>query len=105
MLEMIYGLEPIRFEKDDIIMEELEEVYKCVFTKSDIQIGYSINGQYIFRLNVKDAEVGAYGITFNKRAHYIYKVNQDSNCQFIRKINWMKAMNNPAYKEVSNLIK
>jgi hypothetical protein len=42
MVEIIYGLEPIRYEKDDIIMQEQDEVEKCVFIHK-VQIGYSIN--------------------------------------------------------------
>lgn len=44
-----------------------------MFCVNRIHIGYSINRKQIFRLGFENAEIGAYGLTFRKRSHFIYK--------------------------------
>ena len=38
--------------------------------------------------------IGAYGITFNKNSHYIYKVTNNSEGFFIRRQNWLGIIEN-----------
>lgn len=76
-----------------------------MFCVNRIHIGYSINRKQIFRLGFENAEIGAYGLTFRKRSHFIYKATQTSDCQFIRKTTWNKIMNNTTYEDVVEQMK
>ena len=55
--------------------EELDDVQEIIFlSDSDIKIGYSMNNKRIFRLSQTANAVGVFGVTFNRKSHYIYKV-------------------------------
>lgn len=53
-------------------------------SETDIKIGYSINNKKLFRITQGANAVGVYGVTFNRKSHYIYKVIQESVGYFIR---------------------
>jgi len=83
-------LEPIFFEPNFLIIDELDEFSEVIFPmEGTYKVGYSINKKeyYVdkFGLNV----IGAYGVTFNKRALFLYKSITHINGYFIRKINWL----------------
>lgn len=50
MTDIIFGLEPIRYERDSMILEELDEVDKVVFCVTRIKIGYTINREPKYRI-------------------------------------------------------
>jgi len=105
MIDIIFGLEPIQYKKNDLILQELDEVDKVVFSVAKVHIGYSINRKQIFRLALENPVIGAYGMTFKKRAHFIYKCTQNADCLFIRKTKWMTILKNSNYREVTEQIK
>lgn len=105
MMDIIFGLEPIHFKRNDMILQELDEVDKVVFCVTRVHIGYTINRKPIFRLGFQNAEIGAYGLTFKKRSHFVYKSTQKTDALFIRKTSWMKIMNNSNYKDVTEQMK
>jgi len=74
MLTMLTYLEP-RFEKKKtIIVDELDEVNELIFVyQGTVAIGYEINKQKRFSFRYIDrCVIGAFGLTFNQRASYIY---------------------------------
>ena len=80
MNDIIFGLEPIQYMKNEMILQELDEVDKVVFSVARVHIGYSINMKPIFRLALNNAEIGAYGMTFKRRSHFIFKATQNCDC-------------------------
>jgi hypothetical protein len=58
------------------------------------QVGYSINKKSMFRLKQAKIDIGAYGMTFNKRSHYIFRTANDTDGFFIRKNNWFNLLKN-----------
>ena len=51
-------------------------------------IGYSINKKSFYRLKFRNLPIGMYGLTFQKKSHYIYKALGNCNGYFIRRVNW-----------------
>ena len=49
--------------------------------------------------------IGAYGVTFNKRALFIYKTYTECEGFFIRKKEWLKIINCEDHKEIVLLLK
>jgi hypothetical protein len=54
---------------------------------------------------MKHSDIGAYGVTFNKKSNFIYKTPHDSEGFFIRKKNWINLINNDDSQEINELIK
>ena len=48
-------------------------------------VGFTINHVQMFPLIVTNVMIGAYGITFGKNSHYIYKANHNSEGFFVRR--------------------
>ena len=98
-------LEPIKANKNQILFEELDEIDEIVFVcNSEIKIGYSINNKKFFRLTHQCNAVGAYGVTFNRKSHFIYKVVSDSEAYFIRQNNWSTMINSFDNKQLKQSI-
>jgi hypothetical protein len=49
--------------------------------------------------------IGDYGVTFNKRAIFIYKTKTACEGYFVRKKNWNSVIDNPDFKEIVTLLK
>ena len=83
-------LEPIRFDKDEILINELEEFNQIYFIrKGHYLVGFEMNKENRFCLSFKKNNViGAYGMTFRKRSDVIYKTKTRCYGSFIRKTNW-----------------
>lgn len=75
MIDMLQTLEPRREDKNFILLHELDEVAEVIFIMNGIyDIGFEINRCPHMVLRFKNSNViGAYGVTFNKRAIFIYK--------------------------------
>ena len=83
--DVLQLLEPMKAEKNEMLYQELDDMQEIVFlSESDIKIGYSINNKKLFRITQGANAVGVYGVTFNRKSHYIYKVIQESVGYFIR---------------------
>mmetsp|Transcript_24293 Transcript_24293/g.37503 ORF Transcript_24293/g.37503 Transcript_24293/m.37503 type:complete len:165 (+) Transcript_24293:1639-2133(+) len=96
MMQVLSNLEPRQEKKDTILFSELAEFDEVIFfMKGSFDIGYSINMQAKFKLRFKMQNViGAYGVTFYKRALFIYRTSSFCEGYFIRKANWLAIMNN-----------
>ena len=49
--------------------------------------------------------IGAWAVTFGKRALFIYKTLTQITGYFIRKTNWLVIINNPEYKDLIDKFK
>jgi hypothetical protein len=96
MIEMLGYLEPRREEKDKILFEELDEVNEVIFFNNGIyEIGFEINRTKEYVLRYKDCNlIGAYGVTFHKRSHFVYKTYTVCEGFFIRRQNWLELIDN-----------
>ena len=67
-------LEPFEESRRTILIEELEEFHVISFVhKGTVLVGYEFNKQKRYCLKLKNkAVIGAYGVTFNHRAKFIY---------------------------------
>ena len=86
MVELMKNLEPMKFDKDQILLNELDPHLEIFFIMDDnYDVGFTINHVPIFPLIVTNVMIGAYGITFGKNSHYIYKANHNSEGFFVRR--------------------
>lgn len=97
MIDILMGLEPCREEKDVILFEELDEINEVLFfITGKYEIGYSINKEDRFKLRFTNAcAIGAYYVTFHKRAIFVYITRAYCHGYFIRKNKWTKIIENP----------
>ena len=95
MLHLLGSLEPRRELKDHILFEEQDEVNEVIFfNNGTYEIGFEINKFKEYVIRYKDCNlIGAYGCTFNKRSHFVYKTFTDCEGFFIRRENWKDLLN------------
>jgi hypothetical protein len=91
MYQLIQYLEPFREKGKTVLKEELDEFNEIMFVnKGKVMIGYEINKEKRYCIAYHDKIViGAYGITFNQRAAFIYAALTPIEGYFIRKTNWI----------------
>lgn len=91
MINILRELEPLRIDGRKYLVQELDEFSEVVFfEKGHYKIGYTVNREEIYKIYYEGVNViGAYGVTFNKRALYIYKTVTTCQGYFIRKKNWL----------------
>lgn len=78
MIRIMSLLEPIKYQKNEIIFQELDEYSEVIFIlNAYFKIGYSINRQQFFKIKKKNIPIGAYGVTYVKKSYYIYKTISD----------------------------
>lgn len=72
---MLNNLEPIRYSRNQIVFEELDEYSEVVFlvNSAKFEVGYSINKNTFYKLQKQNIDIGAYGVTFRVRSHYIWR--------------------------------
>jgi hypothetical protein len=90
MHSILYQLEPFEEPRRTELIEELEEFHVIQFIqKGTVLIGYEFNKQKRYCLKLKNrAVIGAYGVTFNHRARFIYTSLNRIEGFFIRKQAW-----------------
>lgn len=89
MFEVLQNLEPIKYEKHTILFDELDEFHSVVYIlNSFYHVGFSVNKKHYFKLKQKNQDIGAYGVTFNKKSSFIFKTGAESHAFFIRKKKW-----------------
>ena len=85
-------------------LDEFTEVY--FFNKGTYEIGFEIDHKPYFILQYKNSNViGAYGLTFNVRALFIYKTLSVCNGFAIRKKKWFDILNDNNNELIMNTIK
>lgn len=96
MVHIIKNLEPFREDKHTVLYNELDEFNEILFVnKGKVVVGYEINKvkRYCIQFSNK-CTIGAYGITFNKRAKFIYTALTKIAGYFIRQPCWLEALEN-----------
>ena len=75
MIRILENLEPVRFDEDTYLYRELDEFNIVLFfDKGEYKIGYSINNKEEYSISYNGVNViGAYAVTFNKRALFVYR--------------------------------
>jgi hypothetical protein len=67
-------------------VNELDPHQEIIFVMNDhYEVGFSINHVQILKLKLMNIMIGAYGVTFNKNSHYIYRVTNKSEGFFVRR--------------------
>ena len=96
MIEMLGQLEPRHEFKDVILFEEQDEVNEVIFfNNGTYEVGFEINRTKEMVLRYKNCNlIGAYGVTFNKRSHFVYKTFTDCEGFFIRREAWKGLIDN-----------
>lgn len=91
MLSILQYLEPRREEKGVMLVRELDEFNEVYFFNRGIyEIGFEINHRNFYVLRYKNSNViGAYGVTFNVRALFLYQTFSICEGFSIRKQNWV----------------
>lgn len=98
MMQLLTSLEPRHEEKGVELIKELDEFTEVFFfNRGSYDIGFDINHQTYFVLRYKNNNViGAYGLTFNVRALFLYKTVSTCEGFSIRKSNWFDILNSNA---------
>ena len=95
MMQLMQYLEPRQEERGVELIKELDEFTEVFFFyRGTYEIGFEINHQPYFVLRYKNNNViGAYGLTFNVRALFLYKTVSKCEGFSIRKSNWLDILN------------
>jgi hypothetical protein len=110
IINLLKYLEPIKFDFNKIIYDELEEVSSVYFFKNGIfDVGFDINGKkhYVLRYknfvvdySITDALqmnageiIGDYNVTYQKASRFIYKTRSVCEGYEIRRKNWDSILN------------
>ena len=74
MFIILCNLEPIKYETPTILYEELDEFNSVIFLmkKAYFKVGFLLNKRPMYKIRLNIHEIGAYGITFDKRSSFIY---------------------------------
>ena len=94
MMFILQHLEPFNEKRNTILVDEFDAFDLIQFIhKGTVMVGFEINKikKYCLKYFNK-CIIGAYGITFNKRASFIYKAGSDVHGFFIRKHHWMESL-------------
>ena len=94
MYSVVAKLEPRREEADVLLIDELDEFLECLmFISGHFKCGYCLNRKQIWVIPYKKPTViGLYGLTFHKRAKFIYKTINVCKGVFIRKKAWKEIL-------------
>ena len=105
MMGILTSLEPRLNEAGTCIIDELDEFLEVSFVQTGtVAIGYEINKVRKYCTTKTDScVIGAFGVTFNQRAAYIYTAVTQCQGFFIRRANWIR--NNKKFAEVGNVMK
>ena len=97
MMHVLRSLEPLQMKPNVMIVEELEEFSEVLFFMTgSYQVGYSINREYRFPIRYGGCrEIGAYGVSFNKRSNFAFKTFERCTGFFALKILWLKVLMEP----------
>lgn len=105
MLQVMMALEPISYERNEIISDELDEVTEIlIIMKGITDVGYQINSIPRFVLRHYGGIIGDYFVTFSKRSMFIIKTHTYVKGFFIRKKAWHDIIELPEHKEIKQSI-
>ena len=106
MYNTLCCLEPIRYDPQTIVMDELEDISSIVFIMdSEYHIGISIDRAQKFKIKMKNQDIGAYGMTMGIKSDFIYKTTQQCHGYFIRHKRWDSIIKNDELDEVIEKVK
>ena len=101
MMELSQKLEPAYYEAKTILFDELDEFTEIIFPMDGTHlVGYSINKRHVFIQKHTRNVIGAWAVTFGKRALFIYKSLTTITGYFIRKSNWINIISHEQYKDL-----
>jgi hypothetical protein len=77
-----------------MIVQELDEFDEVLFYMTGTyQVGYSINREFRFPIIYSGCRcIGAYGVSYNKRALFVFKTYERCQGYFVRKTNWLRIL-------------
>ena len=90
MFELLQFLEPVRYDSNTIICNELDEFGEVTFIQQGlVAVGYEINKRKKYPVKLMNGVViGGYGVTFDQRCSFIYFSGSFCKGYFVRKLNW-----------------
>ena len=68
--------------------------------KGSYKVGFNLQNKNFFVKAHKANVIAAYGVTFNKRAVFVYQVMHQLSGFFIRKSKWQEIIQNEEYAEI-----
>ena len=91
-MSILLKLEPVQYQPFFTIVSELDEYNEiCFIMRGIIDIGFEINKKQKFVIKKENGcVIGAFGISYHKRSHYIYRTNKHyAQGYFVRKEDWL----------------
>lgn len=91
---MMSVLEMRKFEKGEIIANEMEECLEVIFVEQGrYNIGYEVNKKPFYRVRFGESTIiGGFQVTFDKRFNFIYQAHNTMLGQAIRKEHFKKLL-------------
>ena len=107
MFGILNNLEPIRYESKEIIYDELDEYSAVIFLMNDafFQVGYSINKEKVFKIKLKNNNIGGYGVAYKHKSKYIYRAQASCEAYFIRAKAWLEYLEVEDTAEIAPIVK
>ena len=92
MVKFLLNLEPIMFESQTVVLNELDTVDQVFFfTEGKIDVGYELNKKVKYKVRLSGpCCIGAFECSFKWRSLYIYKIKKDCKGFMIRKQAWLQ---------------
>ena len=108
MVSFLRMLEPIHYNKNEIVYSELDEISEVIFfTLGQFDLGFELNGKQQFVLRYTNSPhpneynagegIGEYGCTKNKTSRFIYKTSSFCKGFFVRKHGWKQLLTDHAF--------
>ena len=87
MSALVENLHPLKIEKNEMILSELDEVFDAFFVcNGQYDIGYEMNKRQRFIIRyTKSTVIGGFEVLYDRRSHYNYKAYTVVTGYFIRK--------------------
>lgn len=101
MMNVMQNLEPRKYQKNDLILYDLEEVDEVIFVCSgQYGVGYLLNNQQYLSVKIgQKSVIGDHSVMFHKRSEFLYKALSDMDCYGLRKNKFYQIFDK--YKEFS----
>ena len=87
MKEIMNSLEIRIYERNEVIVEEMDESLEVLFVEVGLyDIGFEINNRQFYEVRFgMSTNIGGFQICFNKRHSFIYRAKTQLRCLAIRK--------------------
>ncbi|CDW76967.1 cation channel family protein [Stylonychia lemnae] len=87
MMNIMQNLEPRKYQRNDLILYDLEEVDEVIYVCSgQYGVGYQLNNQEYIAVKIgQKSVIGDHSVVFRKRSEFMYRALGEMDCYGLRK--------------------